>query len=230
MGTQKVFPEGLLGRKLGMTQIFAEDGTCIPVTVIEVGPCFVLDVRSNEKNGYTGVQLGFGSKTPKRVTKPEMGHFAKAGKGAFQHVKEIRCDNEALGWTTPGQELKVAEVFESGQMVDVTGVSIGRGFAGVVKRFKAKGQPATRGTHEYFRHIGSIGNRKTPGHVFKNKKMPGHMGNEVVTVQNLQIVGINAEENLLMVKGGTPGSKDGLLVIKKAMKGYAGQANKAKAA
>ena len=230
MGTQKVFPEGLLGKKVGMTQLFAEDGTCIPVTVIQVGPCFVLDVRSNDKNGYTGVQLGFDPKKPSRCTKPEMGHFAKSGKGAFYHVKEIRCDNEALGWTTPGQELRVGEVFANGEMVDVTGVSIGRGFAGVVKRFKAKGQPATRGTHEYFRHIGSIGNRKTPGHVFKNKKMPGHMGNEIVTVQNLQVVAVNVEENLLMVKGGTPGSKNALLVIKKAMKSYAPNAQKAQAA
>ena len=220
MVMEKIYPEGLLGKKLGMTQVFAEDGRAIPVTVIHVGPCYVLGVRSKEKNGYQGVQLGFDPKKSSRCNKAEMGHFSKAEKGAFYHVKEIRCDNSALGWTSLGQELKVAEVFKAGECVDVTGNSIGRGFAGVVKRFKVKGQPATRGTHEYFRHIGSIGCRKTPGRVFKNKSMPGHMGNEVVTVQNLEVVAVNAEENLLLVKGGTPGAKNAILVIRKAIKSY----------
>jgi large subunit ribosomal protein L3 len=221
MSTQKRLPEGLLGKKVGMTQVFTEDGQCVPVTVIQAGPCYVLDVKSTATHGYEGVQLGFEPKKPQRVNKPEMGHFGRAGKGAFYHVKEIRCDANSLGWTELGHEVRVGDVFKGGELVDVSGVSIGRGFSGVVRRFKVKGQPATRGTHEVRRHIGAIGCRKFPGRVFKNKAMPGHMGNETVTVQNLQIIGVRPEENLILVKGGIPGSKGGLVVIKRAMKSRA---------
>jgi large subunit ribosomal protein L3 len=218
MSTDTLHPEGLLGKKLGMTQVFTKDGECVPVTVIEAGPCYILELKEEDKHGYSGVQLGFGPKKPQRVNKPEMGHFSKAGKGAFYHVKEIRCNAKELGWVSLGQEVRVGDLFKDGELVDVSGVSIGRGFAGVVKRFGVKGQPMTRGTHEVRRHIGAIGCRKFPGRVFKNKKMPGHMGAENVTVQNLQIVGVQPEKNLILVKGGIPGSKGGLVLIKRAIK------------
>jgi large subunit ribosomal protein L3 len=215
-----VYPEGLLGKKMGMTQIFTPEGEVIPVTVIQVGPCFVLEVRKLETHGYSAVQLGFEPKKAQRVNRAMTGHFGKAGKGAFSHIKEMRCDVQTLGWTTQGQELKVGDVFKDGEFVDVSGTSIGRGFAGVVKRFKVAGTVATRGTHEYRRHIGAIGCRKFPGHVFKNKTMPGHMGNEAVTVKNLKVVQVKPEENLIFVRGGIPGAKGGLVVIRKASKGY----------
>lgn len=222
MKTQKVFPEGLLGRKVGMTQVFGPQGEAVPVTVIEVGPCYVLGVKDEAKDGYSAVQFGFGPKKPQRINKALTGHFAKAGRGGFYHIREVRCDVASLGWNSLGHEVKVADVFKDGELVDVSGTSIGRGFAGVVKRFKVGGQPATRGTHEYRRHIGAIGNRKFPGRVKKNQRMPGHMGNEAVTVQNLEVVAVRPEENVLLVKGGVPGANGGLLVIKKARKGYNG--------
>jgi large subunit ribosomal protein L3 len=218
MAVEKKYQEGLLGKKLGMTHIFEEDGTCIPVTVVQVGPCFVLGTRDKESHGYAAVQLGFEPKKMQRVSKPEAGNFKAAGKGAFYHVKEMRCDVEGLGWGEVGKELSVGDVFQDGEFVDVTGTSIGRGFAGVVKKFRVKGQPATRGTHEMRRHIGSIGCRKSPGRVFKNKKMPGHLGAERVTVQNLKVVRVRPEDNVLLVKGGIPGSKGGLIEIRKAVK------------
>ncbi|MCO6431823.1 MAG: 50S ribosomal protein L3 [Deltaproteobacteria bacterium] len=218
--TQKLHPEGLLGKKLGMTQIYTEDGNAVPVTVIQVGPCFIVDLKNEEKHGYKAVQLGFEPKKQQRVRKPLMGHFARSGKGAFYHVQELRCDTDALGWNTLGQELKVSDVFTDGDWVDVSGVSIGRGFSGVVRRFKVKGQPATRGTHEYRRHIGAIGCRKFPGRVFKNQRMPGRMGGNNVTVQNLKVMGVRPDENVILVRGGIPGATGGLIVIKKAIKHY----------
>lgn len=212
------FPAGLLGKKLGMTHIFSEDGSCVAVTIVQVGPCFVLDARNPEKHGYSAVQLGFEPKKMQRTNKPEQGHVKKTEKGAFYHVQEIRCAAQELGWDAPGKELKVADVFVDGEFVDVTGTSIGRGFAGVVKRHHMKGQPATRGTHEDRRNIGSIGCRKTPGRVIKGKRMSGHMGSERVTVQNLKVVGVRAEDNVLLVKGGIPGAKGSLVVVRKAMK------------
>ena len=218
--TRKIFPEGILGKKLGMTHIFSDDGSCVPVTLIQAGPCYVLDVKEQEKHGYNAVQLGFEPKKQQRINKPLTGHFAKAEKGSFYHVKEVRCDIEALGWKTLGQEIKAADLFKDGEMVDVSGISIGKGFAGVVKRYRVKGQPSTRGTHEYRRHIGAIGCRKFPGKVHKGKRMPGHMGNANVTVQNLKVIGVKAEDNIIMVRGGVPGSEGGLVVIRKAAKSY----------
>ncbi|MCL4125269.1 UNVERIFIED_CONTAM: hypothetical protein GTU68_056329 [Idotea baltica] len=203
-----------------MTQVFTEDGACVPVTAIEVGPCYVLDVIEENPRGYTAVRLGFDEKKQQRVNKPEAGNFKKAGKGSFYHVKEVRCDIEALGWNSLGQEIKVDEVFADGQKVDVTGTSMGRGFAGVVKKFRVAGQPSTRGTHEYRRHIGSIGCRKSPGRVFKNRKMPGQYGNKTVTLQNLEVIKVRPEDNVLLVKGGIPGAKGSLVEIRKAIKGY----------
>ncbi|MGI6524942.1 MAG: 50S ribosomal protein L3 [Bdellovibrionota bacterium] len=220
MSSKRLYPEGLLGKKLGMTHVTDDEGKCIPVTVVEVGPCYVLAVRSQESNGYSAVQLGFGSKKQQRVNKAAMGHFAKAGRGAFYHVNEIRCDVEKLGWKDLGQEIRVAEVFNEGELVDITGTSIGRGFAGVVKRHGMKGQPATRGTHEYRRHSGAVGCRKDPGRVIPGHPMAGQKGNETVTVQNLKVIAVRPEENLILVRGGIPGSKGGLVTVRKAVKGY----------
>lgn len=227
MSTQKLFPEGLLGRKLGMTQVFMKDGACVPVTVIEVGPCVVLEVKKTDTHGYSAVQLGFVNKKAQRVNKADTGHFSKSGKGGFQHVREMRCDVEKLGWVNLGQELKAGDVFKEGELVDVSGVSIGRGFQGVVKRHHMKGQPSTRGTHEYRRHCGSVGMRKTPGRVLKGKRMPGQMGNANCTIQNLEVVGVKPEANLILVKGGVPGFEGAVVEIRKAMKGYKSSAAKA---
>jgi len=220
MATQKLYPEGLLGKKLGMTHVFTPEGECVPVTIIQTGPCFVLDVKSKGQNGYSAVKLGFEPYKAQRFNKPETGAFAKAGKGTFYHVKEVRCDIDALGWTTVGQELKAADVFVEGEFVDVSGVTIGRGFSGVFKRFSVKGQPSTRGTHEVRRHIGSIGCRKFPGRVFKGQRMPGRHGNSNVTIQNLKVVAVKGAENVILVRGGIPGPKGGLVVVRKAMKSY----------
>jgi large subunit ribosomal protein L3 len=218
MSTEKTYQEGLLGRKLGMTQVFGEDGSAVAVTVLEVGPCYVLGVKDTTKDGYSAVRVGFQPRKLHRVNKAEMGNFAAAARGAFSRVKEIRCDAGKLGWGELGKELKVADVFADGDWVDVTGTTIGRGFAGVVKRFRVAGQPATRGTHEYRRNIGSVGCRKTPGRIWKNQKMPGHMGNLKVTVQNLKVVGVRPDENVLLVKGAVPGAKGGFITVRKAVK------------
>lgn len=220
MSKGKIYTQGLIGTKVGMTQIFTEEGKCVPVTVIKLGPCTVLEVKRKDTHGYEAVKLGFEPKKTQRVDNAMKGVFAKIGKGCFQHVGEVRCDIESFGWTNPGQEISVTDVFNNGELVDVSGTSIGRGFSGVVRRFKSKGQPATRGTHEYRRHIGAIGCRKFPGRVFKNQKMPGRMGNENVTTQNLTVVGLRAEENVLLVKGGIPGSKGSLVVVRKTTKKF----------
>jgi large subunit ribosomal protein L3 len=218
MSTRKTFTAGILGKKLGMTQVFSEDGTSIPVTIIQAGPCYVVGMRDREQHGYSAVQLGFEPKKMQRVSKPVGGTFTAAGKGAFYHVREIRCENDDARPGSLGDEVKVGDVFQQGQFVDVSGVSVGKGFQGVVKRHGMKGQPATRGTHENRRHVGAIGCRKFPGRVFKNKRMPGRMGNSKVTVQNLEVVGVRAEENLILVKGGVPGARGGLVVVKNAIK------------
>ena len=218
MTTEKKYPKGLLGVKVGMTQVFTSQGESVPVTVIQTGPCYVLQVIEKHRDGYDAVKLGFVEKKPSRVCKPEAGLFSKVGCGSFQHVQEIRCQPKELGWDSVGAEIRVSDVFKDGDYVDVSGTSVGKGFQGVVRRFHTKGQPATRGTHEYRRHIGSVGCRKFPGRIFKNKKMPGRMGGAAVTLQNLQVIGVNPDKNLLIVKGGIPGSKGGLVVIKKAIK------------
>jgi large subunit ribosomal protein L3 len=214
----KDYPAGLIGKKLGMTQIFAASGEAIPVTVVELGPCVVLDVKDQSKHGYSAVQFGFGPKKPSRVNKAELGHFNRAGKGQFYHVTEMRCDVEGLGWKTLGQEVRVEQLFSDGELVDVSGVTIGRGFSGVFRRYLAGGQPATRGTHEYRRHIGAIGCRKFPGRVFKNQRMPGRHGGKNVTIQNLQVAGVKADQNLLLVRGGIPGPTGALVMVTKAIK------------
>jgi len=208
---------GLIGKKIGMTQVFGADGIVVPVTVIRTGPCVVVQKKETARDGYSAVQVGFGNKKNQRVNKPEQGHMVKAGKGAFQVLREFRLQD--VGQYEVGQEIKVADIFKTGDRIDVSGTSKGRGFAGVIKRWSFSGFPASHGTHEYFRHGGAIGNRSYPGRVFKGKKMAGHWGSEKVSVQNLEVVGIRPEENLLLVKGAIPGAKRGILIIQRAVKG-----------
>ncbi|TAK10394.1 50S ribosomal protein L3 [bacterium] len=209
---------GLIGKKIGMTQVFGADGSVVPVTVIQTGPCVVVQKKERAKDGYSAIQLGFGSKKNQRVNKPEQGHMVKAGKGAFQVLREFR--SEDIAQYEVGQEIKLSDLFKAGDRVDVSGTSKGRGFTGVIKRWGFAGFPASHGTHEYFRHGGSIGNRSFPGRVFKGKRMAGHWGDERISVQNLEVVGVRAEENLLLVKGAVPGAKRGVLLIRRAVKAH----------
>ena len=206
-------PLGLIGKKLGMTQVFAKGGELVPVTVILAGPCTVMQKRTLETDGYSAVQLGFGETKAQRLSKAEREHRKKASKMS-SILREFRdgADLEV------GAEVKVADLFKEGDLVDVTGVSKGRGYQGVIERHGFSGFPATHGTHEYFRHGGSIGNRTHPGRVFKNKRMAGHMGSERVTAQNLAVVAVRAEDNVLLVRGAVPGGKNGLLFIRPAGK------------
>lgn len=208
---------GLIGKKIGMTQLFTADGSMVPVTVIETGPCVVVQKKETAKDGYNAIQVGFGAKKSQRVNKAEQGHMGKAGKGGFKILREFRLED--VSQYEVGQELKVGDLFKAGDRVDVAGTSKGRGFAGVIKRWGFAGFPATHGTHEYFRHGGSIGNRSYPGRVFKGKRMAGHWGNERISVQNLEVVAVRAEENLLLLKGSVPGAKRGVLLVRQAVRG-----------
>ncbi len=202
-----------------MTQIFAADGSVISVTVIETGPCVVVQKREPSRDGYSALQLGFGDRKMQRINKPLQGHMRKAGKGAFRILQEFRLED--VSPYEVGQEIRVGDIFKPGDRVDVAGTSKGRGFTGVVKRWGFGGFPASHGTHEYFRHPGSIGNRSFPGRVFKGKKLPGHWGNEKVSVLNLEVVRVRPEQNLLLVRGSVPGPKQGILVIQRSVKGSA---------
>jgi large subunit ribosomal protein L3 len=207
---------GLIGKKLGMTQLFSADGSVVPITVIETGPCVVVQKREAGRDGYSALQLGFGAKKGQRVNKPEQGHLKKVGKGAFQVLREFR--SEDLSPYEVGQEIKVSDMFKTGDRVDVTGTSKGRGFAGVIKRWGFGGFPGSHGTHEYFRHGGSIGNRSFPGRVFKGKRMAGQWGNEKISVQNLEVMDVRAEGNLLLLRGAVPGSRGKVLLIRRTVK------------
>lgn len=204
---------GILGKKVGMTQIFTEEGDLVPVTVIQAGPCTVVGKKTIEKDGFNAVQLGFLASNPKRVNKPLLGHFKKNKVPPAKFLKEMRCDVKDM---KPGQIICV-DIFKVGEKVKVTGVSKGRGFAGVMKRHGFAGAPASRGSHEAFRHGGSIGQASYPGKVFKGKKMPGHMGNSKVTVKNLEVTDVKKDENLILVKGAVPGRNGGFLVINKTI-------------
>jgi len=208
--------KGLLGRKIGMTQIFLEDGTCVPVTVIECGPCYVVQKKVVEKDGYNAIQLGFMKIKPKRVTKPLLGHFKKANLEPLRYLREIRVESPEE--YKIGQELKVGDVFKEGEYVDVTGISKGKGFAGVMKMWGFSGAPASHGTSKVHRKPGSIGASTDPGRVFKGKRMPGRMGCKRVTIKHLEIVKIYPEKNVLLVKGAVPGCRGGLLIIKESKK------------
>jgi large subunit ribosomal protein L3 len=208
---------GLIGKKLGMTQFYNADGNVVPVTVIQTGPCVVVQKKENARDGYNALQVGFGSKKNQRVNKPAQGHMSKAGKGAFEVLKEFRLDD--VSEYAVGQEIKVSELFKAGDRIDVSGTSKGHGFTGVIKRWSFAGFPGSHGTHEYFRHGGSIGNRSYPGRVRKGKKMAGHWGNETVSIQNLEVVDVRPEQNLMLVRGAVPGAKHGVVIVRRAVKG-----------
>jgi large subunit ribosomal protein L3 len=202
----------ILGRKLGMTQVWSEDDSLVPVTVVEAGPCVVSQVKTDETDGYSAVQIAFGDLKPKKVNKPTAGHFAKAGVDPKAHVVEVRLeDDEEIA---AGDELTV-EMFEPGQKVHVTGTSKGKGFAGVVKRHNFSGGPGGHGSH-FHRAAGSIGQASTPSRVFRGKRMAGQMGNETSTVRNLEVVKVDPEQNLLILKGAVPGAKGALLTVRSA--------------
>ena len=209
--------KGILGKKIGMTQIFNERGEVIPVTVIEAGPCFVAQIKSIERDGYSAIQLGFEEVKPKRLNKPELQHLRKSDLPPLRYLREIRMNEEDTARFKEGQKVTV-DLFEAGEYVDVTGTSKGRGFAGVVKRHGFRGGPTTHGQSDRLRAPGSIGACKTPGRIMKGKRMPGHMGNERVTVQGLEVMMVDPERNLLVVRGAVPGAQNGLLLIRQARK------------
>jgi len=208
--------KGLLGTKLGMTQVWDENNRIVPVTVIEAGPNVVTQVRTPETDGYSAVQLAFGAIDPRKVNKPDGGHFAKAGVTPRRHVVELRTEDASE--YTVGQELK-ADVFEVGAVVDVTGTSKGKGNAGVMKRHGFHGLRASHGVHRKHRSPGSIGGCATPGRVFKGLRMAGRMGSDRVTTQGLTVHSVDAERNLILVKGAVPGPKGALVIIRDAAKG-----------
>jgi large subunit ribosomal protein L3 len=206
---------GLIARKLGMSRLFNEDGSTVPVTVLHVDDVRVIGRRTAEKDGYEALQLGIGTAKPKNVTKPQRGHFAKAGVEAPKHLVEFRVGSDAVLDT--GTRLSPAH-FVKGQKVDVTGTTVGRGFAGAMKRWNFSGLEASHGVSISHRSHGSTGNRQDPGKTFKNKKMAGHMGVERVTTQNLEIAGVDLEKGLLLVKGAVPGAKGSYVLVRDAVK------------
>jgi large subunit ribosomal protein L3 len=207
--------QGILGKKLGMTQVFVADGRRIPVTVVEAGPCTVLQKKTESVDGYNALQVGFSEKKTHRVNKPMMGHFKKADQGAFVSLRELAAVN--VDDYQVGDQITCDSVFKAGDIVDVTGTSKGKGFQGVIKRWGFSGGRATHGSH-FHRAPGSIGMSASPARVQRGKKMPGQMGNARVTMQNLEIVEVRPEQNLILVKGAIPGANQGLVVIRKCVK------------
>lgn len=208
--------KGVLGEKLGMTQVWDDANRVVPVTVIKAGPCVVTQVRSPEVDGYSAVQLGYGAIEPRKVNKPDAGHFAKAGAAPKRYLVELRTDDASE--YTLGQEVG-PDIFEAGQAVDITGTTKGKGYSGVMKRHGFHGVSASHGAHRNHRKPGSIGACATPGRVFRGMRMAGRDGNERKTVQNLQIHAIDTEKGLLLIKGAIPGSKGSLVLIRSAVKG-----------
>jgi large subunit ribosomal protein L3 len=200
---------GILGTKLGMTQLFSEDGKAIPVTVVQAGPCPVTQVKTKETDGYTAIQLAYGDMKEKNITKPEKGHLAKSGTGPKRHLFECRLDDVSA--YELGQEIKV-DIFEAGQIVDVTGTTIGRGFTGYQKRWNFARGPMSHGSKNH-REPGSTGPGTTPGRIYPGKKLAGHYGDEQVTIKKLEIIRIDAERNLLMIKGALPGKPGALIKV-----------------
>ena len=206
--------KGLIGKKIGMTQIFDEHGRVIPVTVIEAGPCVIAQVKTVDTDGYQAVQLGFGDVKEKKLNKPTKGHFTKVNITPKKHLREFRLDSvEGL---TVGQELK-ADVFAAGDKLDIQGTSKGKGFQGVIKRHGQHRGPMGHGSM-YHRRPGSMGPTSTPGRVFKGKKLPGHMGVDLITIQNLEVVKVDLDKDVILVKGSVPGNKGSILKIKNAVK------------
>lgn len=208
---------GLIGKKLGMSQVFGADGSLVPVTVIQTGPCTVVQKKTDQQDGYTALQLGFGARKPQRANKSLLGHCKSAGKGPFLVLREFRVAD--LENYEVGSELNVAQVFQPGELIDVIGRTKGRGYSGVIKRHGMSGFPGTHGTHEYFRHGGSIGNRSFPGRIFKGKRMAGQYGNDRMTASHLRVVEVRSEENLLLVHGAVPGARGGIVLIRKTHQG-----------
>ena len=206
--------KGLIGRKVGMTQIFDEKGLIVPVTVIEAGPCVVSQVKTAEKDGYNAIQLGFGEVKDKHINKPEKGHFSKSKIDTKKHLREFRMDS--IENVKVGDELK-ADIFAAGDKIDVQGKTKGKGFQGVIKRHGQHRGPMGHGSM-YHRRPGSMGACSTPSRVFKGKKLPGHMGNLTVTIQNLDVVRVDLDKNVLLVKGSVPGPKGAILKIKSTVK------------
>ena len=201
---------GMLGKKIGMTRVYSEQGQAIPVTVIEAGPCVVLQKKTEASDGYNAIQVGFGPKKETRMNKPQAGHCKAAGKGGFYHIKEFRItDPEAYEL---GQEIQLAELIKIGDEVHISGTSKGRGFQGVIKRYGFKGGNKTHGSM-FHRRPGSIGCSAWPSRVIKGKKMPGRMGNDLLTKKNITVIDVRADENIMLVKGSVPGAKEGLLQI-----------------
>lgn len=206
--------KSILGKKIGMTQIFLENGDVIPVTVLEAGPVNVIQKKTEEVDGYSAIQVGYGEKAEKKVNKPLKGHFAKAGTDAKRYIREVRvADVDAY---EVGQELK-ADIFAEGDKVDISGTSKGKGFQGSIKRHNQSRGPMAHGS-KYHRGVGALSAATYPGRVMKGRNLPGHMGNENVTVQNLEVVRVDAEKNYILVKGAVPGPKGGLLTIKETVK------------
>jgi large subunit ribosomal protein L3 len=205
--------KGILGRKVGMTQVFDDAGHAVPVTVVEAGPCSVAQVKTPDKDGYSAIQIAFGE--PKRVNQPSAGHFATAGIDATRHLVELRLDD--TGEYAPGSEIK-ADVFEEGEMVDVVGVTKGKGFTGPMKRHNFGGLGASHGTERKHRSPGSIGGASTPSRVFKGQKMAGHMGHERVTTLNLKVIKVDPDRNIMLIRGAVPGPRGGLVMVRSAIR------------
>ncbi|OAG70292.1 50S ribosomal protein L3 [Corynebacterium ulcerans] len=210
--------KGILGTKLGMTQIFDEDNRVIPVTVVEAGPCVVTQIRTIETDGYNAIQIAYGDIDPRKANKPAAGHFKKAGVTPRRHVAEIRMDDVSA--YELGQDVTV-EIFEGITFVDVTGTTKGKGYAGAMKRHGFAGQGAAHGNQAAHRRVGGIGACATPGRVFKGTRMAGRMGNDRVTTQNLKVQKIDADANLILIKGAIPGNRGGIVTVKTAVKGGA---------
>ncbi|CAM4510078.1 50S ribosomal protein L3 [Corallococcus exiguus] len=210
--------KGLIGKKIGMTQVFNDEGNLVPVTVIDVNTCLVVGKRTPEKDEYSAVTVGFGEIREKLLNKPQLGFFKKASATPRRHLREFRVTAEEAAGFNVGDAVK-ADMFTKGELVDVTGVTKGRGFSGVMRRWSFKGsQTKTHGTHEYQRHPGAIGQRKTPGRTYPNKKMPGHYGVDRVTTQNLTVVDVDVEKGLVLVKGAVAGHNDGIVIVRPSIK------------
>lgn len=207
--------KGIIGKKIGMTQVFDENGNVIPVTVIEAGPCVVAQKKTVEKDGYSSVQLGFEDIADKKLNKAEKGHFAKAGVATKKHLKEFKLDDAA---TMNVGDVVTADTFVAGDRVDITGITKGHGYCGVIKRWNGAILRMTHGGGPVHRHIGSVGANSTPSRIYKNKKMPGQYGHETSTVLNLDVVRVDAEKNLIAVKGAVPGAKGGIVFIRNTVK------------
>jgi len=207
--------KAILGKKIGMTQLFLENGTLLPVTVIEAGPCTVVQLKTKQNDGYEAIKIGFGDVKEKSLNKPDKGQFDKSEIAPSKYLKELRLD-DCNGFKI-GQSINISDMFELGDKVDISGISKGKGFQGAIKRWGQSCGPMSHGS-KYHRRVGSMGANSSPGKVFKGKRLPGHMGVDKITVQNLQVVKIYEDKNLILVKGAVPGPKNGLLFIKSTVK------------